>query len=199
MSVPADDEIVSRCKHDNHTHGGLTPAALGNLRLCTANLVIFQRTGVVHQERLASVSRGVCDAIADGNVYFARLSHVHSRAVGVSQPGFGKRVAAGRFTSWAARHAGEAVASASIFHCFAGTKARHGRAIFQRDGNSGLVARLQSGLSADTQGRSSSATEMETLWCPGAPCPPGKGMFQPDGDAAGPEEQPAQTIPSGQQ
>jgi hypothetical protein len=35
------------------THGGLTPAAPVNVRLCTANVVIFQRTGVVHQERLA--------------------------------------------------------------------------------------------------------------------------------------------------
>jgi hypothetical protein len=40
-------------------HGGLTPAALDSafvpkiVRLCTANVVIFQRTGVVHQERLA--------------------------------------------------------------------------------------------------------------------------------------------------
>jgi hypothetical protein len=155
MTIAGHPEIVSRCKRDTHTHGGLTPAALTNVRLCTANVVIFQRTGVVHQERLASVSRDVCDALADGNVYFARLSHVHSRAVGVNQPGFGKCVAAGRFTSWAARHAGEAVASASTFHffagiaplgvspavnvhvasastfhCFAGTKARHGRAIF---------------------------------------------------------------------
>jgi hypothetical protein len=35
------------------THGGLTPAALVNVRLCTENVAIFQRTGVVHQERLA--------------------------------------------------------------------------------------------------------------------------------------------------
>jgi hypothetical protein len=35
------------------THGGLTPAALVNVRFCTANVAIFQRTGVVHQERLA--------------------------------------------------------------------------------------------------------------------------------------------------
>jgi hypothetical protein len=34
-------------------HGGLTVAALVNVRLCTANVVIFQRTDVVHQERLA--------------------------------------------------------------------------------------------------------------------------------------------------
>jgi hypothetical protein len=34
-------------------HGGLTPAALGNVRLCTVNVVIFQPTGTVHQERLA--------------------------------------------------------------------------------------------------------------------------------------------------
>jgi hypothetical protein len=35
------------------THGGLTPAALVNVRLCTANVVIFQPTGTVQQERLA--------------------------------------------------------------------------------------------------------------------------------------------------
>jgi hypothetical protein len=35
------------------THGGLTPAALGNVRLCTVNVVIFQPTDAVHQERLA--------------------------------------------------------------------------------------------------------------------------------------------------
>jgi hypothetical protein len=36
-----------------HTHGGLTPAALVSVRVCTANGVIFPETGVVHQERLA--------------------------------------------------------------------------------------------------------------------------------------------------
>jgi hypothetical protein len=35
------------------SHGGLTPAALGNVRLCTVNVVIFQPTDAVHQERLA--------------------------------------------------------------------------------------------------------------------------------------------------
>jgi hypothetical protein len=35
------------------SHGGLTPAALANVRLCTANVVIFQRTGTVQQEPLA--------------------------------------------------------------------------------------------------------------------------------------------------
>jgi hypothetical protein len=35
------------------SHGGLTPAAPVNVRLCTANVAIFQWTGVVHQERLA--------------------------------------------------------------------------------------------------------------------------------------------------
>jgi hypothetical protein len=53
MSVPADDEIVSRCKHDNHTHGGLTPAAPGNVRLCTAKIGILsgERSLQQHQER----------------------------------------------------------------------------------------------------------------------------------------------------
>jgi hypothetical protein len=53
MTVPADDEIVSRCKPDNHTHGGLTPAALGNLRLCTAEIAILsgERSLQQHQER----------------------------------------------------------------------------------------------------------------------------------------------------
>jgi hypothetical protein len=42
------------CKRDRlPNHGGLTPAALVNVRFCTANVAIFQRTGVVHQERLA--------------------------------------------------------------------------------------------------------------------------------------------------
>jgi hypothetical protein len=40
------------------THGGLTPAALENMRLCTANVVISNRSSptdspTVHQERLA--------------------------------------------------------------------------------------------------------------------------------------------------
>jgi len=40
---------------DTHlpAHGGLTPAALVNVRLCTANVVIFQPTRTVQQERLA--------------------------------------------------------------------------------------------------------------------------------------------------
>jgi hypothetical protein len=47
-------EIVRfACRRPVPNHGGLTPAALVNVRLCTANVVIFQRTGVVHQERLA--------------------------------------------------------------------------------------------------------------------------------------------------
>jgi hypothetical protein len=33
-------------------YGGLTVAALVNVRLCTANVAIFPETGVVHQERL---------------------------------------------------------------------------------------------------------------------------------------------------
>jgi hypothetical protein len=37
----------------NLYHGGLTPAALVNLRLCTANVVIFQPTGTLQQELLA--------------------------------------------------------------------------------------------------------------------------------------------------
>jgi hypothetical protein len=35
------------------SHGGLTPAALANVRLCTVNVVIFQPTGTAQQERLA--------------------------------------------------------------------------------------------------------------------------------------------------
>jgi hypothetical protein len=34
-------------------HGGLTPAALENVRLCITNVVIFQPTRTVAQERLA--------------------------------------------------------------------------------------------------------------------------------------------------
>jgi hypothetical protein len=55
----ARGECNHSTKTDRHStcgyryHGGLTPAALVNVRLCTANVAIFQRTGVVHQERLA--------------------------------------------------------------------------------------------------------------------------------------------------
>jgi hypothetical protein len=53
MTIAGHPEIVSRCKHDNHTHGGLTPAALGNMRLCTAEIGILsgERSLQQHQER----------------------------------------------------------------------------------------------------------------------------------------------------
>jgi hypothetical protein len=37
----------------NPNHGGLTPAAPADVRLCIANVVIFQPTGTLQQERLA--------------------------------------------------------------------------------------------------------------------------------------------------
>ena len=40
-------------RRGSENHGGLTVAALVNVRLCTANVAIFQRTDIVHQERLA--------------------------------------------------------------------------------------------------------------------------------------------------
>jgi hypothetical protein len=41
------------CTGVSNSHGGLTPAALANVRLCIANVVIFQPTRTVEQERLA--------------------------------------------------------------------------------------------------------------------------------------------------
>jgi hypothetical protein len=53
LTCAALDESVRNCNCVTHIHGGLTPAALANMRLCIANVVIFQPTGAVQQERLA--------------------------------------------------------------------------------------------------------------------------------------------------
>jgi len=53
LTCAALDESVRNCNCVSHAHGGLTPAALANLRLCTANVITFQPTGAVQQERLA--------------------------------------------------------------------------------------------------------------------------------------------------
>jgi hypothetical protein len=53
LTCAALDESVRNCNCVTHIHGRLTPAALANVRLCTVNVVIFQPTGTVQQERLA--------------------------------------------------------------------------------------------------------------------------------------------------
>jgi hypothetical protein len=60
------DESVRNCNGVTHTHGGLTPAALGSVRLCTAKIVILsgERSLQQRQERGASAPRGFATATA---------------------------------------------------------------------------------------------------------------------------------------
>jgi hypothetical protein len=44
-TIVAHDKTVFHCKCDTHTHGGLTPAALVNVRLCIGKIVIIPADG----------------------------------------------------------------------------------------------------------------------------------------------------------
>jgi hypothetical protein len=64
--VRGADESARNCNRVAHTHGGLTPAALANVRFCIADGALCSKHTPCNQERLALVSRGGRNVIAVG-------------------------------------------------------------------------------------------------------------------------------------
>jgi hypothetical protein len=84
------------CTGVSNSHGGLTPAALVNVRLCIAKGVISPATGrrAVHQERGASAPRGTDPPLRIGNAHRRRYVAHATRSGGVSPPWSAVRVRA---------------------------------------------------------------------------------------------------------
>jgi hypothetical protein len=78
------------------SHGGVTPAALVSVRLCTAKIVIFRRTVVAtRQERGASAPRGLANALAS-----AFRAHYRRRSPDDTHGGLTQGAVVRPFASW---------------------------------------------------------------------------------------------------